>query len=419
MLDFASPAATTIGLVGAVLFFATWIPHAIAGRYITVPILYLGGGALIFALPWTTDALGPIEDRAFWERATELVVTVSLFGAGLKIDRRAWPHTWTLTWRLLLVAMPLTIAAVALAARGIAGLPWAACALLGAALAPTDPVLAEDLQVAAPGDGDQGEVKFAITSEAALNDGLAFPFVYAAIALADRGAPVTDWLASWALGDLLYKVTVGVVGGALIGRALAQLIYKWPSDRPFAGQEMGAVAIAAVACSYGITEIVEGYGFLAAFVAGYVVRRVGYHHEYNETLHDFSGNAERALMGVLLVLLGGALPSLLGAHLSWGGAALAALLVFFVRPIVGTLSVVGTSTSWPERLVVGFFGVRGLGSVYYLAYALGVASFARSDEIWAIVAAAILVSSLCHGFGAGPAMAWLERRGESKPAPEP
>src|SRR5215203_5476753 len=180
-----------------------------------MPIAFLGLGMLVFALPLGLPAPDPVAHPAVTEHLTEFGVIVALMGAGLKLDRRVGLRRWSSTWRLLAITMPLSIAAVALLGWWFAGLVPAAAVLVAAALAPTDPVLASDVQVGEPTDDEdsEDEVRFALTSEAGLNDGLAFPFTYLAIAMVTAGSTSTGvWLGRWFAVDVLYKLAVGLLG---------------------------------------------------------------------------------------------------------------------------------------------------------------------------------------------------------------
>ena len=173
-----------LAVFGAVVLLTAWLPMVLKDWPLSLPIICIALGVLLVWSP-LAPILGsnPLENRYVTERMTEFVVIVALMGAGLKLDRPLGWHSWLITWRLIGVAMPITIAAIALLGWGLLGLDLASALLLGAALAPTDPVLASDVQVGPPKSGEEDEVRFALTSEAGLNDGLSFPFVYLAIAV--------------------------------------------------------------------------------------------------------------------------------------------------------------------------------------------------------------------------------------------
>nr|BFE69514.1 hypothetical protein GCM10020092_028150 [Actinoplanes digitatis] len=175
-------------LFGVAALLAGILPRVLERRPLSMPIAFLALGMLVFALPIGLPEIDPIARPELTQHLTEVCVIVALMGAGLKIDRPLAGRRWSSTWRLLAVAMPVTIAAMALLGWWWAGLVPASALLLGAALAPTDPVLAAEVQVGEPTDEEdsEDEVRFALTSEAGLNDGLALPFVYAAIAVVER-----------------------------------------------------------------------------------------------------------------------------------------------------------------------------------------------------------------------------------------
>ncbi len=182
-----------LAVVGAVTLAATALPLLLAGRPLSFPLAYVGLGLVLFSLPIDLPRADPIAQRAFLERISELAVIVALMGAGLKLDRPFGWSSWRPTWRLLGIALPVTIVATGLLGWWFLGLAPATAMLLGAAVSPTDPVLASDVQVGPPGESDEDDVRFTLTSEAGLNDGLAFPFTNAAIAAAGAGG-LGDWV---------------------------------------------------------------------------------------------------------------------------------------------------------------------------------------------------------------------------------
>lgn len=179
MPNLTAPEPYILWLTGAgvLIALAVWLPPALRRLPLSFPIICIGLGAAIFSIPGVDLVPLPLRYPAVTERFTEFVVIIALMGAGLKIDRVFSWRRWNVTWRLLGIAMPLSIAAITAMGGLLLGLPWVTALLLGAALAPTDPVLASDVQVGPPKSGEEDEVRFGLTSEAGLNDGLAFPFV--------------------------------------------------------------------------------------------------------------------------------------------------------------------------------------------------------------------------------------------------
>jgi sodium/hydrogen antiporter len=397
-------------LIGIGALLAGILPRVLERRPLSMPIVFLLLGMAVFALPLGLPEPDPLAHPKLAEHLTEIGVIVALMGAGLKIDRPLSLRGWKSTWRLLALAMPLTIGAVALLGWWWAGLVPAAALLLGAALAPTDPVLASDVQVGEPTDEEdsEDEVRFALTSEAGLNDGLAFPFVYAAITLA--GTAGLAWTGEWALKDVFFKILVGIVGGLVVGKLLGKLFFRAKRDSlRLAKHSEGFLALAATFLAYGLVEVAGGYGFLAVFVAARGIRSAERSHEYHQVLHDFAEQIERLLTVLLLLLFGGAVVTGLLAPLTWPAALVGLALIAVVRPLAGYLSLLGTPGSLAERGVIAVFGIRGIGSFYYLAYALTHAKFPQADLLWATVAFVVLVSVVLHGVAVTPVMRLLDQ----------
>jgi NhaP-type Na+/H+ or K+/H+ antiporter len=402
-------------LIGVGALLAGILPRVLERRPLSMPIVFLALGLLVFGLPLGLPEPDPLRHPALTEHLTEVGVIVALMGAGLKIDRPLGRRGWSSTWRLLAIAMPLTIAAVAVLGWWWAGLVPAAALLLGGALAPTDPVLAADVQVGEPTDEEdsEDEVRFALTSEAGLNDGLAFPFVYAAMAMASAGAAPAGWLGDWVLQDVLYKGAVGLVGGLAIGKLLGRLFFRARSHAlRLARHSEGFLALAATFLAYGMVEVAGGYGFLAVFVAARAIRSAERSHEYHQVLHDFAEQTERLLTVLLLLLLGGAVVGGLLRPLTWPAAATGLALILLVRPLTGWWSLRGAPGHRAEHWVIAVFGIRGIGSIYYLAYASTHADFPRTDLLWATVGFVVIVSVVLHGVLATPVMQLLDQANE-------
>ncbi|MEV6633368.1 cation:proton antiporter [Actinoplanes sp. NPDC051470] len=397
-------------LIGVGALLAGILPRVLERRPLSMPIVFLLLGMAVFALPLGLPEPDPLAHPKLAEHLTEIGVIVALMGAGLKIDRPLSLRGWQSTWRLLAIAMPLTIAAVTLLGWWWAGLVPAAALLLGAALAPTDPVLASDVQVGEPTDEEdsEDEVRFSLTSEAGLNDGLAFPFVYAAIALAGAGG--LAWTAEWAVRDVFFKILVGIAGGLVVGRLLGRLFFRPKRESlRLAKHSEGFLALAATFLAYGVVEVAGGYGFLAVFVAARGIRSLERSHEFHQILHDFAEQTERLLTVLLLLLFGGSVVTGLLAPLTWPAALVGLALVFVVRPLIGYASLIGTEGRHAERGVIAVFGIRGIGSFYYLAYAMTHATFPQSDLLWATVAFVVLVSVVLHGIAVTPVMRLLDQ----------
>ncbi|MBU3077660.1 cation:proton antiporter [Sphingomonas quercus] len=404
--------------VGIMVLMTAWLPMVLRKAPLSLPILCVGAGAALFALPPLRPfAVHPLQSPVAVERLSELVVIVSLMGAGLKIDRMIGLRSWALTWRLLGLAMPITMLIVAGLASVLMGWGIAAALLLAAVLAPTDPVLASDVQVDGPGEGSEDEARFALTSEAGLNDGFAFPFVHLAVILSAASFGSGDLL-SWFGRDLLWKTFLGIAAGYAIGRGLGYLTFHLPMRANLSRTGDGFVALAATLLTYGAVETLGGFGFLAVFVSALALRNASRDHDYHDRLHGFAEEAERLLMMLLLVLFGGiaAFGGLL-APFDWSMLLFVVAVLVVARPVAGLLSLVGSKLPWREQLVISFFGIRGIGSIYYLAFALNHGSFADPYRLWAIVSGVVLASIVLHGVTVTPALLvldrWQRRRSQS------
>ena len=399
MLELFDVHSVVYALAGLAALGGALLPRVIGHLPASPPMLFLGLGLLVFSLPLGLRPVDPLEHGELTEYLTEVGVIVALMGAGLKLDRPLGWGTWRPTVRLLAVTMPLTILLTALIGWWAVGLAPATAVLLGAVLAPTDPVLASDVQVGPPGGDpdEEDDLRFALTSEAGLNDALAFPFTNLALALALSGTGTQRWLLEWFAIDVVYKLAVGLAAGILVGKLLAVIVFRTPEHLRLISRGEGFVALAGTFLAYGFTEMVGGYGFLAVFVAAVTLRRSEREHEFHQTLHDFAEQTEQLLMIVLVVLLGGALASGILDPLTWPAAAASLAVLFVVRPLTAWVGLIRTSTPLSERAAISFFGIRGIGSLYYLAYAINAARFSQADLLWALVAFAVVVSIVVHG----------------------
>lgn len=397
------------------MLLVSWAPKGLSRLPLSLAMICVALGWIIFGTGVLSFDPDPRTYDTLTERLTELVVIVSLMGAGLKLDRPLSLKAWAPTWRLLAIAMPLTIVAVALMGMLGLGLSLAMALLLGAAMAPTDPVLASDVQTGPPGTGDENEVRFGLTSEAGLNDALAFPFVNLAILTAAGGVTALSGFSSsallkWLAIDVVWKLAAGAAMGVVVGWAMGWLIFRSPKHG-LSRHADGLVAVGATFIAYAATELVHGYGFVAVFVCALTIRTRERQHDFHEEMHDFAEQIERLLMMLVLVLFGGALANGLLEALTWRDMLIGLGMVLVVRPLAGLLSLIGSPLPRRDRVALSWFGIRGLGSVYYLAYALNHADFGVSERLWAIVGFIILVSIVVHGVSAAPVMRLIERMG--------
>jgi len=383
-------------------------------------------GFAVWSLPLGLPHFNPTVDgfdAITLEYATEFIVIASLMAAGIAIDRPVSWANWRQIWPLLLIAMPLTIAAVALLGWWALGLAPASAILLGAALAPTDPVLARSVQVGPPGEDQRHDVRFSLTVEAGLNDGFAFPFTYLAIAAVGMTA-LGDWTLEWAALDLVWRIVAGCAVGYAVGRIGAWYVFEREADAPIedideASDEAenpsystseGLIVLGTLLLAYGLAELAEGYGFLAVFVGAVTARQRENRSRYHKISHHFIDQIEQIVLVAVLFGFGAMLASGVLSALTWPAALVGLALIFVIRPISGLLAEANCDLPMIGKLAVAFLGVRGMGSIYYLAYGQNNADFAQIDLLWATVSFAILVSIIVHGVVSGPLIRHVEDR---------
>jgi len=399
---------------------------------VTPSMFYLAAGALLG--PWGIGLLqvDALDDTAMLEVLTEVAVIISLFTAGLKL-RLPWSdRRWRVALLLSTAAMLLTIAGIAAFAFA-AGMALPVAVLLGAILAPTDPVLASDVQVSHEHDAEP--VRFSLTGEAGLNDGTAFPFVMLGLGLMgahDLGAFGWRW---WTI-DLVWAIVAGLGVGIVCGAGVARLvIYLRRVHKEAVGLDE-FLALGLIALSYGIALLAGGYGFLAVFAAGLAIRRVEREHaavtpskqvrqaglsiEEQATNHatapaymanavlGFNEQLERLGELAVVVVVG----AMLARIESLGpGVWLALALFVVIRPLATFITLLLTRLTRTQRLFIAWFGVRGVGSVFYLAYALSHgAEGPLARQLVDLTMVVVAMSIVLHGVSVTPLMRMYSAR---------
>jgi NhaP-type Na+/H+ or K+/H+ antiporter len=422
--DFLDTFDLGVLFVGLAVFAAVGALSHQHERAFSASLIYLGlGAAAAIALGWLDVGwIDPVADAELIEHLAEAALVFALFSAGLKLDRPLRFREWSSVARLLLLAMPLTIGAVALLGNALLGLSTAAALLLGAALAPTDPVLAGDIGVGPPGDEDEHEPNFALTAEAGLNDGLAAPFVLAGVFVAEESGG--GWTLEWLAADVVYAVVVGIAIGAAAGTLAAWSVKRLRTREMLAADFDGFHAIATALLTYGLAELAGAYGFLGVFAGGLAFRRYEHDHEVNATVHEGAERLEKLLELAVILLLGSMLTTAGLGVPGWEGWLLAVLLLVLVRPAACLLSLLGSRMDHAyEKAFVAWFGVRGVGTLYYVALIVASGALAAREQelvVWTCVAA-VLVSIVVHGVTAGPSLRRLlvRQRPARRPAPAP
>jgi NhaP-type Na+/H+ or K+/H+ antiporter len=342
-------------------------------------------------------ALDPVRDHKLVERVTELALVVAVFAAGLTVEREVRRRSLISIAVLLLAVMPLTIALVAVFGGVAMGLSLGAAVVLGAMLAPTDPVLAGDVGLGPPGDTPQGEPRLSLHTEAGVNDGLAAPFVLLGILIGSRDG--TPWIGEWLWADVLYALAVAVAVGAAMGAGAAWLVTRARKRGLISRSLDGFAALAVVLVVYGTAEAVGSYGFLALFVAGLMFRRHAFEHEVQHGVHRGADTAGTFLELLVLLLLGSMLTlDGLGTP-GVAGWSLAPVLILIIRPALVMATSSKGLASLGERAFLAFFGVRGIATLFYAAIVAGSGAFTPAETeivVWAAIVC-VIVSIVVHG----------------------
>lgn len=405
-------------------------------------MVYLLVGLAIGPLWLGLARMDPVADSKLLEHLTEFVVVVSLFSVGLKLSVELDDRRWRLPLRLAVGSMVLTVGLIALAGLAL-GLPLGAAVLLGAILAPTDPVLASDVQVANP--EDRSLLRFTLTGEGGLNDGTAFPFVMLGLGLLGLH-PLGDWGVRWFLVDVVWAVGGGLAIGGALGTLMGRLVLYLRTRHAHAVGYDDFLALGLIALSYGAALLATTYGFLAVFAAGVALRKVerrettANRHESDVSApgakalveqslstpkpsvdadhvathpahapafmaHAMLGSTERIeRIGEVaaVVLLGAMLSAVDWSLVTWW---FVPLLLLGIRPLAVAIGLAGSRTAPTHRRLIAWFGVRGIGSLYYLGYAMNHGlDPALANTLVALTLAAIVASIVAHGISVTPMM---------------
>jgi sodium/hydrogen antiporter len=424
-------------VVGGVLIFMGLASSTFKRLPISTAMCYLAIG---FALGPHAANLLHIDlntEATILRRITEVAMLVSLFAIGLRLRVPPTDTIWFLPIRLGLVAMVLTVAGLTLLGVYVLGFTWGPALLLAGMLAPTDPVLAHDVQVETPGDVDL--LRFSLTGEGGLNDGIALPFALLGIAVCRYEASPDDVL-RWTFAAQAAWGIVGALGtGWLLGELSVRFMaYLRTTRREALGPE-GFYALGLIGLSYGVAELLHTYAFLAVFAAGLATRRVEQkksgdksvgqavgkvdaddlgataadperaHAFMAERVHGFTIELERIAEVAIMLMVGAVLATIWRDLFTWRAAVLLLGLFFIVRPLSVEASLIGSCASGGQRRLMSWFGIRGVGSFYYLLYAIEHAPRDAAAPLVPLVIAAIAASVIVHGITATPLMNKYQR----------
>lgn len=387
-------------VVGLLLLFVTLGSGWITRLPLSYALIYLVCGVALS--PYGFGLIEVRPETVFLERLTEFVVLISLFSCGLKMNRPLQWWAWSSTVRLIGLVMPISILAIAAIAHWGLGLAWGPGVLLGAILAPTDPVLASEVQLSHLDDKD--ELRFGLTSEGGLNDALAFPFVYFGLYWL-KDDQWQNWIVKWVLVDEVWAIVAGIATGIAVARGIVLLDRRIQRVRPTDTLMEDFVALSIVLLTYSVAELVHGYGFVAVFVAGMVAQYSYRNPEKKLSQLEFTETIEKLMEVGTILLLGSLLriePILkyLPQTLLIAGA-----LFFIIRPVGTWLAMNSERFSVVHRLLFGWFGIRGVGSLYYIAYSLshGLKGDLGEQIAW-ITFTTVVLSVMIHGVTATPLM---------------
>ena len=397
---------------------------------VSTGMLYLAVGYGLGPAGWGLIALHPLADAATLERLAEVTVLISLFATGLKLSLPLSHRHWRLPVRLAFGSMALTMALIAAVGLFGFGLSLGAAVLLGAILAPTDPVLASEVQV--EGMHDHDRLRFSLTGEGSLNDGTAFPFVMLGLGLLglhDLGTAGWRWFAI----DFCWAIAGGLLIGGALGALLGKLVVYLRTRHQEAVGLDEFLALGLIALTYGVAQLSHTYGFLAVFAAGLALQRVkeqpaanrlplvgvlGFrnrhaHKEFaTDTAHasayltqavqGFNEQLERVAELSIVLVVGALLPT---TQVPLGAGWFLPLLFLVLRPVSVELGLLGSLVACHQRILMAWFGIRGIGSIYYLMYAIN-HGLPRSlaEGFIAITLTTVAVSIVLHGLSVTPLM---------------
>ena len=373
-----------------------WLKKIEQFQLINVPIVAILVGVTCYLLPINLPIPNPIKYNDEILKLTEITVIISIMGAGLKLNHKFSLKNYRIPLLLVGITMIGCIASVALLGWWI-GLVPASALLLAAVFAPTDPVLASDIQVEIEETTEEEHpVQYYLTVEAGINDGMAFPFTWLAILLALNGMTSMDWVSDWFIVDVLYRIIVGIIIGYVTGRVIAWLFFELPYRVKIAPKRLGFLAVAITFFIYGVTEAAHAYGFIAVFVSAVTIRQFEKQHQFHKEMHDVVAQVELFLITIILVFLGGYIATYWFKELTLPLILICLGFIFVIRPVFGILPTLKSKMSWKERWAVSFLGIKGIGSFFYLAFALSKADFLHEETLWSTVAFLVLVSIIVH-----------------------
>ncbi len=444
-----------MALVGGLLLLMALSSSYLKNIPISTSFIYLIIGIAVSPLGFNVVAIDFESNKFFLEKLAEIAVIISLFVGGLKLRLPLKNDAWKAAFRLALPVMFFSIVCLAVFTHFVFGFDWAIAVLLGALLAPTDPVLASMVSVENANDKDR--MRYGLSGEAGFNDGMAFPFVVFGLLMLENNG-IGSWVGGWALHRLIWAVPVGLVIGYGLGFFVGKLAIWLRNHYKDSSAPNDFLALALIALAYVFAEFVGAWGFLAVFASGLGLRYAEVktveenpiaddsevfddlaeiadeeneqnENAVNESSHtpaenvvdvvreeeamkepaiaagvvvseaiSFGDTVER-LAEVFLVMIVGIC---LWNYWDWRAIPLALVFFFLIRPVLTQIFLIKTPTNNLQRWMLGWFGIRGIGSIYYLAYALNHGLKTNAVELISLVISIIALSILIHGLSAQP-----------------
>lgn len=388
-----------LGFAGTLIAFMPIYTKKLKITYI-IPLLILGMILYLTGapLPWPH----PTWEFESGKIIAEVIVIISLMTAGLKIGTTYTWKDWKKPLSLIVITMPLCMISIFLVSYYILGLNGPVSLLLAAVLSPTDPVLASDIQLEEHQDEKKRNtgLRYTLTGEAGINDGVAFPFVFFAILWSKAGNFSDIDLGHFVWYYVVYKLAVGALIGATIGFIYSFIIHK--HDKKNTSKILGGfIAVALTFFSYGIAEVAHTYGFLSVFATGIFIQYFQANRAEDRVesqMLEFVEETEKMLVVLWAIFFGGSLLSGILGYTDWKGILFSLVIVLVMRPIFGYLAMLTSKFSTAKKWAIGFFGVRGIGSFFYLSFALLNGNFVEYTQLFGIVSYVVLFSIIIHGF---------------------
>ena len=445
-------------IIGLLLVVMALSDSVLARLPLSTSMLYVLVGVAVSPLAFGLSSLTPASHAKLVEHTAEVVVLLSLFTAGLKMSLGLKDGRWLLPVRLAVISMLVTVACIAAAGTWLLGLSLGAAVLLGGILAPTDPVLASEVELENADDRDR--LRFSLTGEAGMNDGTAFPIVLLGLGLLglhELGSFGWRWFSLNVVWGAVCGIGVGATLGTLVGR---MVLYLRRTHKEATGLD-NFLALGLIGLSYGVAQLANGLGFLAVFAAGVALRRIEQQetraatpvagngapapaavvekaavdpdprHAQRAAVHPqhapaylahavstFNEQIERIGEVAAVIVIGMMLWAIEWHQVRWW---FIVMLLVLIRPLSVLVGLAGTNTLWSQRTLIGWFGIRGIGSLYYVMYAVnhGLAPEV-SNTLLALTLSAVVASITLHGISVTPLMSIYERsRRARKGEPEP